>query len=56
MEKHAIANYYDTIDSHLKDTSLNNKTYWKIPKYRFTLNEHMASNQYGIPWTVIKGL
>lgn len=33
MKKHAIANYYDNIDSHLKDASLNNqKLYWKLLK------------------------
>lgn len=33
MKKHAIANYYDNRDSHLKDASLNNqKLYWKLLK------------------------
>lgn len=33
VKKHAIANYYDNIDSHLKDASLNSqKLYWKLLK------------------------
>lgn len=55
MKKHAIANYYDNIDSHLKDASWNNqKLFWKllkdcfhtklthgIPSIRFTMDNDM---------------
>ena len=36
MKKHAIANYYDNIDSYLRDANKNNqKLYWKLLKDTF---------------------
>lgn len=56
VKKHAIANYYDNIDSHLKDASLNSqKLYWKLLKDCFhTKLTHDIPPILGIPWTMIR--
>ena len=38
MKKHAISNYYDSIDTYLDDSSKdNNKLYWKLMKESFNI-------------------
>ena len=38
MKKHALSNYYDSIDTYLDDSSKdNNKLYWKLMKESFNI-------------------
>ena len=47
MKKHAISNYYDSIDTYLDDSSKdNNKLYWKLMKESFNIKLSNEIPQY----------